>query len=77
MSEHIEHKVKEAVSEVLCVDYANLSLSDNLENLGMDSLDKVELALVLEEIVDSEISDEEFESCTTIQDLLDLVNSKL
>ena len=42
-------------------------------NLLMDSLDDVEFVLWIEEEFDTEISDEDWEKCNTIGDVVDLV----
>ncbi len=51
----------------------DLSGDRYLDSIGMDSLDKLELALNLEDEFDISISDEEFAKLDTVQHLLDLV----
>lgn len=45
------------------------------EDLGADSLDVVELVMELEDEFDMEISDEEAENITTVQEVVDYINS--
>lgn len=42
------------------------------EDLNLDSLDLVELCMLLEDETDTEITDADFESCYTVQDLYNL-----
>jgi acyl carrier protein len=44
------------------------------EELGTDSLDMVEITMSLEEEFNIEISDEKFETVTTVQSLINLMN---
>lgn len=48
--------------------------SDLQEDLGLDSLDAVELSMAIEEEMGVEIPDEEFQSFKTIKDLVDYLN---
>lgn len=48
-----------------------------LEDLGADSLDKVELAMELEDQFDIDIGDKETEELITVGDLIRLVEGKL
>jgi len=46
-----------------------------IEDLGADSLDIVELVMALEEEFDIEISDEEAEKITKVQEAVDFIQS--
>ena len=46
-------------------------------DLGADSLDMIELAMRFEEELDISIPDDETESCETVRDALDLIQSKI
>lgn len=46
------------------------------EDLGADSLDVVELVMELEDEFDLEISDEEAEKISTVQDVISYIESK-
>ena len=46
-------------------------------DLGADSLDMIELAMRFEEEFEIRIDDEESESCETVRDALDLLESKV
>jgi acyl carrier protein len=48
-----------------------------VDDLGADSLDVIELAMRFEEALNIPIDDHETESCATVRDALDLVESKL
>lgn len=47
------------------------------KDLGADSLDVIELAMRFEERLNIRIDDHETESCETVRDALDLVQSKM
>jgi acyl carrier protein len=49
---------------------ADVRTEDRLEDLGIDSLDRVELAIELEERLDIEIDDDAIEQVTTVGDLI-------
>jgi acyl carrier protein len=46
-----------------------------VDDLGADSLDTVELVMALEEEFETEISDEDAESITTVQAAIDYINN--
>ena len=70
-------KIKAVLAEAINVEEAKVkpeaSLSDDLE---IDSLSAVELALELESAFDIEIEDEELAELKTVQDILDLIEKK-
>lgn len=47
-----------------------------LVDVGVDSLDRAEIALELDEKYEIEISDEEIEAAATVADLVELVTAK-
>lgn len=60
------------------VDKFQINNTDNLINdLGMDSLDIVELIFYLEEQFSIEISDEDFYNVIEVKDIYNLIESKL
>ena len=68
-------KVKDIIAEQLSVDLGEVVPGANLvDNLKADSLDLVELAMVLEEAFCVEISDDQAEKIETVRDAVDLVN---
>ena len=67
-------KVKQIISEQLGVDEGEVTPSASfVDDLGADSLDQVELVMVLEEAFDVEIPDEDAEKLRTVQDALDYI----
>ena len=65
----------------LIADKAKLPLSEvtndlNLEESGLDSFARVELILAIEKQFDVEFSDSESADITTIDDLVNLINTK-
>lgn len=70
-------QVKNALVESLNIDGDDIKLENLLnEDLGVDSLDAVELSLDLETEFDVEISDEELASLKTVKDIVDLIEAK-
>lgn len=67
-------KIKEALSSKL--KGKELTLDSNLRDLGIDSLDVVDLIMDLEEELEIEFSDEELMSIHTMKDVCDLIDKK-
>ena len=69
----------ETVKSILAkrgVDASKLKETDSLQELGLDSLDLVEVMLEIEDALKIEFSSNEIASLTTIKDVADLINSK-
>jgi acyl carrier protein len=72
-------KVKQIIVEQLSVEEGEVTPAASfVDDLGADSLDRVELIMALEEAFDLEIPDEEAEKIKTVQDAVDYIekNSK-
>lgn len=67
-------KIKEALSSKL--KGKELTLDSNLRDLGIDSLDVVDLIMDLEEELGIEFSDEELMSIHTMKDVCDLIDKE-
>lgn len=71
-------KVSEIIDTVLGFTSDEITLESNIENdLGADSLDKVELIIECEKAFDIQIPDEKAESVQTIGDVVNLIDSIL
>ncbi len=71
----VEEKVKQIIVEQLGVDEAEVTASASfVDDLGADSLDRVELIMAFEEAFDIEIPDEEAEKIKTVQDATEYVD---
>lgn len=76
MSEAIEKKVSEIVSDQLGVDESEVNPGASfVDDLGADSLDIVELVMALEESFDIHITDEEAEKISTVQEAIDYIKA--
>ena len=76
--ENIEQRVKKIVAEQLGVNESEIkNESSFVDDLGADSLDTVELVMVLEEEFECEIPDEEAEKITSVQQAIDYVSAHL
>lgn len=69
-------KVKDLLVEKFGVPAEDVTPDATFEDLDLDSLDLVEFALAAEEEMGVRISDDEAEDLTTIQDIVDLLESK-
>lgn len=71
--------VVETVKSILGnrVDVSKLSENDSLTDIGLDSLDLVEVMLEIEDALNIEFSSEEITSLSTLKDVLDLINKKI
>lgn len=72
-------KVAKLLAEQFGVDEDTLALKTSFEeDLGADSLDIVELTMMIEEEFDlGEIEDEDLEGLKTIGDVVELISAKL
>ncbi|WP_100065229.1 acyl carrier protein [Miniphocaeibacter massiliensis] len=69
-------KVKEIIIENLGVDGDAVKPEAKLiEDLEADSLDAVELSMALEDEFDLQISDDEFANLSTVQDIVNYIDS--
>ena len=71
--------VKKVVSEILAkrIDITNLKEEDSLKEIGLDSLDLVEVMLEIEDTLHIEFDSEEIGALTTLKSVLDLINTKI
>jgi len=74
----VEKRVKEIIVEQLGVrEEEVVPEASFVEDLGADSLDLVELVMLLEEEFAQEIPDEDAEKIQTVQDAIDYITSHL
>ncbi len=74
----IEQMVKEIIVEQLSVsDEEVVPEASFVDDLGADSLDLVELVMVLEEKFGQEIPDEAAEKIQTVQDAIDFIKTHI
>jgi acyl carrier protein len=72
----IEDRVKKIVVEQLGVKEEEVTMEASfVDDLGADSLDTVELVMLLEEEFDTEIPDEEAEKINTVQAAVDYIKA--
>ena len=71
--------VRQTVSEILAkrIDISNLKEEDNLKEIGLDSLDLVEVMLEIEDALHIEFDSDEIAGLSTLKSVLDLINLKL
>lgn len=70
---------RKVVSDILAkrIDVSSLKEDDSLKNIGLDSLDLVEVMLEIEDTLGIEFESEEISELTTLKSVLDLINSKI
>lgn len=71
----IEEKLKEILSER--IDVSNLKEDDKLTDLGLDSLDLVEVMLKIEEELNIEFTSDEIAGLVTLKNVVNLIQSKV
>ena len=77
-TEEITQKVKKIIAEQL--DKSEDEIKEEasfLNDLGADSLDVVEMIMLLEEEFDTDISDEEAEKIQTVKEAIDYIAARL
>ena len=76
----VQDKVKQIIVDQLGVEESEVTPNSSfVDDLGADSLDRVELIMAFEEAFDIEIPDEQAEKIATVQDAVDYIekNSKM
>ena len=70
---------KKVVSEILAkrVDISSLKEEDSLKEIGLDSLDLVEVMLEIEDTLGIEFDSEEIAELSTLKSVLDLIEKKI
>ena len=66
--------VKDAIKDRINID--SIKYEDKLDELGLDSLDLVETMLKIEEVLNIEFTSDEIVELKTIQDVVNLIDSK-
>jgi len=73
-----DESLRGLIADHLAVDLSSVRDEASFaSDLGADSLDVVELVMRFEEALNIHIDDHETESCETVRDALDLVQSKM
>ena len=66
--------VKDAIKDRINID--SINYDDRLDELGLDSLDLVETMIKIEEALNVEFTSDEIVELKTIQDVVNLIESK-
>jgi acyl carrier protein len=76
--EEVTQKVKKVIAEQLGMREVEVKGEAEFQkDLGADSLDIVEMIMALEEVFETEISDEEAEKIQTVQEAIDYIVKRL
>ena len=69
-------KEKEIMIDTLNLDGADIKPEATLKDLGVDSIDAVELVMALEEAYDLKIADEEVAVLEKVSDIVEIIDKK-
>ena len=71
--------IRKVVSEILAkrTDISGLKEEDSLKEIGLDSLDLVEVMLEIEDALGIEFDSNEIAGLTTLKSVLDLIDTKI
>ena len=71
-------QVKESLADILSCDAEKIDMDTELvRDLGVDSIDTVELIMAVEETYDITISDKEAQKMTTVGDVVEFIEDHL
>ena len=72
-----QEKVISAIAYMQGIPSEDVKLDSTIESLDLDSLDTVEIVMAVEEEFDLEILDEDCEAWTTVQSIINYVESRI
>jgi len=74
----VEERVKEIIAEQLGLEKDDIQLDASfIDDLGADSLDIVEMIMTIEDEYDVEISDDDAEKISSVQDAINFIKEKM
>jgi len=73
----VDEKIKQIITRILRKQDVDLGSTATFKETGADSLDIVQMMVVLEDEFDIEIVDEELESVTCMKGFVDYIKSKI
>jgi acyl carrier protein len=76
-NEEITAKLTSIITEEFGVPAVEVTTDATFEALGLDSLDLVELTMILDEQVGVKLEDEDLESIETVQQAIDAIAAKI
>lgn len=69
-------KVSQIISLQLSIDKDDVKLESSFDDLGMDSVDRVEIIMKLEEEFNIEIKDEDADAFSKVKDIVDYIEKQ-
>lgn len=72
--EELREKLKSIVAGQLSINTEDIIDGATLDELGADSLDRVEVVMKIEEVLDLELNDDEMEKIATFGELVDYID---
>lgn len=74
----VETRVRQVIVDSGCIGEENITNSAKLmDDLGLDSLDVVEVFMGLEDEFGIEIPDDDMDACTTVQGVVAYINERI
>lgn len=74
--DEIKKILEDIVQEILQIKNVELLEETSLYDLGIDSLDKIEIWMSLEEKFQRDIPEDKIKKCQTVRDLIDLLETR-
>lgn len=72
--ESVKERVVKTIADQCGLPVAEINDDSNFIDLGLDSLDEVEIAMALEEEFDCELPDEDFQECTNVKSIVEFIH---
>lgn len=77
MHDETFHRVTSEIATLMGIPPESLLPETTLAEIGMDSLDGLQLLIELERVIQTQIEEEDLKRFTTIQSIVDIVNQRL
>lgn len=77
MHDETFHRVTAEIATLMGIPQDSLQPETTIAEIGMDSLDGLQLLIELERVIQTQIEEEDLKRFTTIQSIVDVVNQRV